>query len=184
MPFPLPLTPFEFYYYSDHRPDYPMTVPVDLRFSGEIVRESFLASLRQAVERHPLLNARIRGTQSWPEWIAAVEPAPFVDWADESVPIAHPAGDVIDLTQEAGLRVFVRVGSESARVLLHVHHACADGGGVLRFVEDLLILYAHATERTGAAPRLGELHPARLADRAQWPAILGNPVSRRLHRGQ
>jgi hypothetical protein len=32
--FPLPLTPFEYYYWCDDRPDYPTTFPIELTFSG------------------------------------------------------------------------------------------------------------------------------------------------------
>ena len=59
--FPLALTPFEYYYYSDDCAEYPTTFPVELRFSGTLVREHFAAALEETVRRHPLLRVNVEG---------------------------------------------------------------------------------------------------------------------------
>ncbi|MCH7752913.1 MAG: chromosome condensation protein, partial [Planctomycetes bacterium] len=53
---PLPLSPFEFYYWCDDRPDYPTTFPVELMFRGPLRRKAFAEALQVCLDRHPLLN--------------------------------------------------------------------------------------------------------------------------------
>ncbi len=56
--FPLPLTPFEYYYWCDDQDDYPTAYPVDLTFSGSLEVEPFCRAVALIVARHPLLSAR------------------------------------------------------------------------------------------------------------------------------
>lgn len=141
--FPLPLTPFEYYYYRDDCREYPTTFPVELLFTGTLVREYFLAALDETVGRHPMLRAVVEGDPR-PRWVADRRKRPEVDWADESVPIAHPGGEFIDLATEPGLRTWVRTGPNRARVLFQIHHACCDGLSALLFLRDFLAAYRGA----------------------------------------
>jgi Condensation domain len=142
--FPLPLTPFEYYYYLDDCREYPTTFPVELQFAGTLVREHFLAALGETRARHPMLCAVIDTSQRRPRWVADGRARPEADWADASVPVAHPAGEFIDLTSGPGLRTWVRTTPAGARVLFQFHHACCDGLSSLQFVRDLLIAYQKA----------------------------------------
>lgn len=153
MLFPLPLTPFEYYYLSDDRPAYPTTYPVDMRLSGELEREPFLLAVRQALERHPLLNACIDDSGPMPQWVPSPE-LPSVNWADESVPITHPDGEYIDLRTRPGLRVFVRTRPGGAQALFQFHHACCDGLASFRFGEDVFICYRRIVGGADAEPTL------------------------------
>ncbi len=167
MPFPLPLVPLEYYYWSDHRPDYPMVYPIDLRFSGELDRGAFEAALRQTIERHPMLGARIEDGSPMPRWVQDSPPAVHLDWAEADTPLVHPAGAWIDLAREPGLRTFVRVGHGASRVFMQMHHACCDGLAALQFLGDLLAYYAQGTGDPQSAAKLPPLCPEQLADRGR-----------------
>ena len=68
--FPLPLTPFEYYYWCDDRPEYPTTFPLELLFRGPLRREPLEAAIRVCLDRHPLLAANLDTTTKFPQWIA------------------------------------------------------------------------------------------------------------------
>ena len=151
MPFPLPLTPFEYYYWCDDQPEYPTTYPVTMTFSGAVDRGGLEGALAESLRRHPMLTARIEDSDKGvPMWVRGDKETPDIDWAAEGVPVSHPAGERIDLRTGGGLRVWVRQQESSCRVMMQFHHACCDGIGALRFAEDLLVCYSR---RTGGASR-------------------------------
>ncbi len=146
--FPLPVTPFEYYYLADDRPAYPMTFPFELRFRGALDRRRFTAALSAAIKRHPLLQATIDESTARPSWVRSAD-SPWLDWRDSPDPIDHPAGERIDLRSEPGLRTWVRAEGDSTCVLHQFHHAACDGLAALRFIEDWMLLY-NCGERGGA----------------------------------
>jgi hypothetical protein len=165
--FPLPFTPFEYYYYLDDCPAYPTAFPVELRFSGRLVRDHFTAALERTLARHPMLCAVVDDSGRRPVWIADKRGRPFVDWADESVAIAHPAGEYIDLKAESGLRTWVRASPGGARVLFQIHHACCDGLSALQFLADFLASYKAAAEADDEGAGLRDLDAQLLHRRGQ-----------------
>jgi len=67
--FPLPLTPFEQYLWTDDRPAYPMFSLIRLFFDGEILRDALEAALDEMVLRHPLLTSVVDpSARPWPAW--------------------------------------------------------------------------------------------------------------------
>ncbi len=167
--FPLPLTPFEYYYWCDDRPDYPTTFPVELTFSGTLEPEPFCRALTTVVTRHPLLTARIqRQRRAVPCWVEGDGQPPSVDWARGDVPISHPQGEQMDLSRGPGLRVWVRQAEPATRVLLQFHHACCDGLGANRMLEELLIAYHEHVAGRDPACVLKPLEPQRLRARGDF----------------
>lgn len=167
--FPLRLTPFEWYMLEDDRPEYPMTFSLRLGLQGRIRRGAFEAALADACARHLLLCARIRRrSRREPRWELVGQITPYLDWDDASVPWRCPAGEAIDLTAEAGLRVWVRQGPETASVMLLFHHACCDGIGALQFAGDLLAAYGIRTAAGGSQPELLRLDASRLSARGDF----------------
>jgi hypothetical protein len=169
--FPLPLTPFEHYMWTDDRPAYPMTGVLEYHFRGSIDRDAWEAAVAESLTRHPLLTAHVvlRGLGR-PCWvIPSREPTP-VDWGPWSARIRLPKGEGIDLTRENGLRVFVRQGEDRVRVLTQVHHACTDALGAMRFFGDVLAGYARRVEPDGPHPIVDPLDAACLARRgvSRW----------------
>jgi hypothetical protein len=148
--FPLPLTTMESFMVADATVGYPMMADHYLYFAGRIDRAAFDAGLAFALERNPLLTARVesdgRGGLQW----SLGKQSPTVDWAPIGTPVDDRYNGHVDLTKEPGLRIWVREGQDRSTVLLHVHHACADGIGGFAFIEDLMAGYANAYP--GATP--------------------------------
>ena len=128
-------------------------------------------AVRAAQARHPLLTALVDDNGPQPQLrIDGGGCQPFVDWAADTAPITHTRGAYIDLRCEVGLRVWVRAGTETTRVLVQIHHACCDGLGCLQFLEDLFLCYAVALGGTNEPVPLPELDPARLQKRGHFIA--------------
>ena len=170
MPFPLPFTPFEYYYWSDDRPRYSMTFPVELVFSGHLERETFARALRKTLQRHPQLRACVDDREARPSWVEASESPSWFDWADGDDPIDHPRGETIDLRHESGLRVWARAGNETTRLVMQFHHACCDGLAALQFIEETLVHYAGEASGLSAAVELPPLDEDQLLRRDQFAA--------------
>ncbi|OHB77971.1 MAG: hypothetical protein A2W31_08020 [Planctomycetes bacterium RBG_16_64_10] len=161
--FPLRLTPFEYYYWCDDRPDYPTVFPLELVFSPALDRGPLEQALAVVIERYPLLGSLIaEDRRRGPCWVGGAPPI-VVDWAGQEVPISHVDGPRIDLHRAAGLRIWARAGPDRTRLVLQFHHACCDGIGALRLVEDWLTAYARECgDRAAANLALAPREPAEL----------------------
>ncbi len=157
---PLHLNAADHLWLAQDLPGYPSTFVVQLEFTGQIDRPAWEASIDEALDRHPLLRAHIRpGKRDLPCWQSAPRQLPPIDWSAEGAPIICPTGEAIDLASETGLRIWIRLGVERARVLLQFHHAACDGTGAYRFIGDLLATYA---ARTDSAEMPSTLAPVKL----------------------
>jgi hypothetical protein len=169
--FPLPLSTFEKYMLLDDRPDHPMAFAFQLRLLGEISRSAFESSLDEALARHPLLCALAdRTTRNGPVWRLADGLRPTVDWGALGASIGNGRGDGIDISAEAGLRVWVRQGDGAAELTLQFHHACCDAIGALRFIGDLLAAYGMRTASADRHPTLPSCDPTSLVQRGEYAA--------------
>lgn len=166
--FPLQLSPLEYAMVADDRPAYPMTYVIQLQLSGQVSTEAFKAATHDALERHPLMRSIIAVRKAnRPCWVEAKDIEPLIDCAPEGTPIGCERGEVIDPTQELGVRIWIRQGAERATVLFQFHHANTDGTGSYRFIGDLLAGYGM---RTGAAehrPTYGDLDRQLLRNRTR-----------------
>lgn len=141
----LKLVAFERYLLADDRPSHPMTFRIKLRFSGRFDALAFRTAVKKAIERHPLLHAHLSGDRpSRLRWVPALDASTYVDMAGLEDPLTFPGSEQIDLGVENGVRIWVRTGEEAAEVRFQFHHACCDGIGAYRFVEDLLCAYDQA----------------------------------------
>lgn len=164
MLFPLPLTAFENYMLADDHSDQPMSFFLRLSFWGSLDRNAFQAAIQQTVARHPLFQALVGQVDGIPSWIQAENIAPQILWNDADEPSSEQAG-YLDLAREVGVRVFVSHTEEQARVLFQFHHACTDGMGAVRFIEDLLAIYTAEHSGEGERPRLAPINRSLLRDR-------------------
>lgn len=163
---PLPLTPFEHFMLLDDRPEYPMTFFGELRFAGELRQREFEHALQAAAVRHPLLRARVDRTSADDVcWIPLDGGRPSIDRGTSTAPIVSDHNGFLDLTRQPGVRVWVRVGEGTSYMLWQFHHACCDGHGAMRFIEDVLTVYAAATTDSGPAPQLRPVELSRLKSR-------------------
>jgi hypothetical protein len=74
----------------------------------------------------------------------------------------------LNLAAEPGLRLQVCAGPERATLFCQVHHCCADGPGIHRFLGDVLAVYGQLTAFDDP-PELLPLDAALLRRRNQWP---------------
>ncbi len=186
--FPLPLTLFEEFQLADQRPGYPQTFIIQLAFLGRIEQEAFERAVRVAVARHPLLATRVEPLGKYAHTWVPVDGDTPIDWASIEVSrdngpwedrlLGGGYGQPVDLYQRAGLSIWVRQGDQRSEVRLQFHHACCDGIGGFRFVEDLLVAYAaemDGDQRTSLAP----LDTDRLAVRGHF-GLMPRPWRQRL----
>jgi hypothetical protein len=169
MCWPLTLTAFERYMWCDSRPTSPMTHFVILRCSGPLDEAAFRTAVAGAVDRHPLLRARIEGRETGPaRWVRAPAAPPACDVAGAAAPLRLPGTEELDLRRENGFRAWVRGDADETVIRLQFHHACCDGVAAIRFVEDILVAYDHLVRRGTGAPPWPPLRPDRLPRRADF----------------
>ena len=172
--FPMALTPLEYYYWCDDRPEYPTCYPVEMTFSGPLDRDHFLAAWSATTARHPMVGARIDTSGKRPMWVAGGGDPPPVDWADTPTPVLPAARRHIDLRTECGLKAWVRIGPSTTRLRLQFHHACCDGQAAVQFAEELLIRYHCEVVGEAADTDLPTLHPGLLKTRGMPPQVSAN----------
>ncbi len=166
---PLRATSFERYMRTDDRPRHPMTFTIRLKFSGRIERTAFDAAVEQGVRRHPLLGAHLVGEHPGPmTWVAAENPAPYLDYGDENEPLHFPGTEQIDLRTHTGLRIWVRGGEARTEMRFQFHHCCCDGIGAYQLVEDVLCAYHNEICPQDERVVLHPLDPQLLHSRARF----------------
>jgi len=189
MTLPLRWSPFERYMLRDDRASHPMTFTIRLKFAGSFDAQAFERAVLEAVERHPLLRARLAGERPAEfTWVASPDPRPYLDIGPLDAPLRFPGTpgtEQIDLRQANGLRIWVRTGAdhEGARkteMRFQFHHACCDGLGAYRYLEDVLACY-HRAVVPGEHPPLRPLESEDLARRADygltwWKLLLRLPA--------
>jgi hypothetical protein len=150
----------------EDRPKHPMTFVIEAVVRGELDRTAFESAVEEALHRHPLLQSLVKpAKRDLPCWVHDPNLRPMLDWNDEGQPLDCPAGEPIDLTLEAGVRIWVRQGDGRARATFQFHHACCDGIGAHRFIGDLLCAYGQRTAPANARPTFGEIDPELLKTR-------------------
>ncbi len=141
--FPLPLTCFEEYLFSEDRPAYPMTVMFKLRLSGFLEQRAFDEALSLVLPRHPLLRAIVsRGRSGGLTWRDCPGWRPAINWGGRGDGDGFPEASFMDLTREPGMRVWCFERDTGHDLVMQIHHCCTDGKGLLLFMEDLLLAYA------------------------------------------
>lgn len=156
--FPLPLTCLEEYMLCDDRPSHPMTGVLRLRFSGALNRTAWEAALAVTVQRHVLLRSTVEsGGRRRLHWVDHPGWCPAVAWQAAVNPYGLPPMSYLDLRQQPGTRVWVVDGREGHEAVFQVHHACSDGLGLARMLEDLLISYAQQLGAQDPGPALAEV---------------------------
>jgi len=163
--FPLRLTDFELYHIIDDSPKYPGVFPFEIRFRGQLNRDALAAAWRAALQRHPMLSTRLSGQIPNAYWIAGKSPELRWCVADESSCHESPA---FDLRCEPPLRAHVSAGVEQFSLKMLFHHACCDGVGALRFVEDLLLAYDQNVTQPSSGPHWPPLNIERLHVRGEF----------------
>jgi len=173
MTFPLPLTTIEESMFWEDRPAYPWSCFMRLRFSGCLTRDVVERATEKALDRHPLLRAKVALRRlRRPQWVDVKDPRPVIHWQTGEPQDELPAARHLDLQKEIGLRLHVTAG-KSSEVVFQFHHACCDGRGILAFIEDWLIVYASASHNEAADAPVPALEPERLSVRGRYGLTIG-----------
>ena len=161
--FPMYVPPIDWYFLSDDSPEYPMSFFLDLDFSGQLEQDKFETALAEALKRHPLLLSIVQpAKQNRICWVIDANRVSPIDWGSIETPLEFENGGYIDIRQSTGLRVWVRQGSDQARVTMQFHHAACDGTGAYRFVGDLLACYMQLLPSCEGKVELSQFDPALL----------------------
>lgn len=177
--FPLAFTPFERLMLLDDRVDYPMTIHVELGFTGRMDKNVFIPAMKQTVARHPLLAARVEWRGRWPFWMGPATSPVKITWQETEPPVYSMRPTQIDIIQGPGVEAHVHVGRNNTSVLVMFHHSCCDGQGARRFLFDLTTAYerlALGENSTRGMARVDQLLEERLKKRSEFAA----PVVREL----
>lgn len=135
--FPLPLTPFEYYFLCEERPDFAGVIPIELEATGGLDRAHFERAFQLTHRRHPMLSARVvaRG-RDWPTWVEG-----------EAEPICYVApelsSDRLSSTSLTCARLHVDESAERIRFFFEFRHLAVDGLGAFQFITDLFVAYGH-----------------------------------------
>ena len=161
--FPLPLTAFEQFMLADESADYPMVFYLQVRLIGVVDRDVMRLAVDDALGRHPLLCSRVEERGGECCWVWDGDQIPEANWDRVSWGNQAPWQQSIDLRTGIGLRVWGEQLADNATVTLQFHHACCDGIGAARFLEDVAIAYAqHYAYSSGQESVVTELRPVNL----------------------
>jgi hypothetical protein len=164
--FPMPLAAFEQYMLMDDNPSFPITFFIQFRLKGCLNLTALEESLKEAVQRHPLLCCRVerRAGRYW--WLWSPEAVSRTELNPDVWRTTKPWLQPINLSVEAGTRAWGEVTETEAAITLQFHHACCDGIGASQYLEDIAICYARRTTVHQPLPELRQLRPEALLTRA------------------
>lgn len=175
----LPLTPFERYMLADSQPGFPMETSMQLHFGGPLDPNLFRQALAVALDRHPLMTARLVG-RGWRRCWQLVD-QPKVDEVLEMAPdftsFLAERRMHFNLAERGGLRVQLHVGSAESVITLSAHHAVTDGVGAFQFVADCFAVY-QAYHQGRPTPPLPPFSSDALAQRGRPRWIVAVPITR------
>ncbi|WP_157979013.1 condensation domain-containing protein, partial [Nocardia aurea] len=154
------------------------TIPVAVRWSGNLDRQALIAAIGDVADRHESLRTIYPATGGVP-YQRLVETRPDVEVVtcteeDLAARIQQAAGHAFDLAGEPPVRAWLFALSEQEHVLLLVmHHIAADGWSMTPLGRDLSRAYAARVE--GRTPDWTPL-PVQYADYALWQRVLLDSV--------
>lgn len=157
----LPLTAFEEQMLADDRPTHPMVIPMRLDFAGGPPPATLAAAFAATLQDEPLLTARVE--RRWcgrPRWVPGESPQLLVSSrADSDADVAAWIGAPprIDPWHGPVLHAEVVTRPDGWTLLIAVHHAAADGLGIVGFVERWLGAAAGREAPQRPQARVGKL---------------------------
>jgi hypothetical protein len=146
--FPQRFTPFEYYFWLEHLPEYPQVFYIRLDCRGLLDREAFVKAYDLAHQRHPFLSSRIEYDQrGWPRWTAGA-PAPIlwgndVSWRKAGLTNSENSPRVLARVTQAG---------DDTTLSFAFDHIAVDGMGGFQFITDLMVAYAHLCAGEAGTP--------------------------------
>jgi len=162
--FPLPLTPFEIYFYWDGTPEFPMFLEGAVHLTGQLHPARFEQAIRSSLKQHPLFSAQVQKQGKDLYWVES-ETGPTIEWLQAPLDLnTHDWGMPGDLLQGNQFRICVYSHAESTIVYYHCHHIYTDQAGMCQFLNDVFAHYATLQGEVISASV--PVNPDRIRDRA------------------
>jgi len=130
---------------------YPCNIYVRMKLRGELHRDHFTEAVRAMFASNPLLGATLETRWGRSGWLIQEVAQRVIHWRTDSLDSQNvPEESQFDLHCEAGLRIDVVSPGECADrhpngnvtlVAFKLHHAVADGLGIIAAIHDLWIAY-------------------------------------------
>jgi len=163
----LPCTAFEELMLSHDFEGFPCTICLKMVVSGFIVREHFQTSVMQMLEQNPLMRSRLTRRFGRSIWQIQSQIEQVVHWKTADTNPEWPATSSIDLAVHHGLKLEVhQTGREDSHIFATVHHAVADGQGIIAAFHEMWLCYDSLC-RGDTVPRI-ERSQDRLRDRNRF----------------
>jgi NRPS condensation-like uncharacterized protein len=166
--FPLTLSNFEHYAFRDDSPAHPMVIALRTPFEGTLDETAFRVALRETLDANPLLRATVDNSGWQTQWRLSEDfepPLTCHTYETQYPPVSCPL-KWINLERETGAVFELRLCATRGVLISHIHHACADGIGAMRFLGDLFSRYGQLTATCDEdRPRVRTPNPAVLAKR-------------------
>ncbi len=174
-PSPLTPTPFERYMLVEDRPAYSMSFVIVAELDGRADETAMRQAIRCALQRHPMLTARLVRRRGRTNWVGSTT-EPTIVWHDSatgSAPATRP-----NPSRGSGVLFHVLRDDEQTSLHFYFHHAVTDGIGAGQFIGDVLALYGQQTATIEDRPRLLPLDMEHLKQRHRFDIRIPYPVSR------
>ena len=170
----IPFSLFEEYMALDDSAEFPMDPAILLRFDGTLDARAAREAFEETLARHPLLTSVARRRRGKLFWVPTERRPEIVCKDCDAEPnvfnaSGFPNVEPLDLFRAPGFRVsFLESKRENwTRVLIHFHHAVADGLGMMRVVAEWLLRYAQKMGVVEPSFRLEEIDREAFARRGK-----------------
>lgn len=150
--FPLELTAFEEYMFTDDRPSQPMMIVLVSEVTGDLRESEFREAAGELFEAHPLLRCIVGRISGRLHWIPVPCADNIVEWVElpaQEFRSLVPDLRRRDLRQQTGCCLRVLHSTSGSRIFLEVHHACCDGLAAVHLVAELFARYGVKTAAEG-----------------------------------
>ena len=124
-----------------------MVIAFRTPFEGTLDETAFRVALRETLDANPLLRATVDNSGWRTQWRLSEDFEPPITWikyGTEYPPVCCPL-KWIDLERQTGAVFELRLCATRGVLISHIHHACADGIGAMRFLGDLFSRYGQLT---------------------------------------
>ena len=148
---------------------FPCTICLKMVVSGFIVREHFETSVMQMLEQNPLMRSRLTRRFGRSIWQIQSQIEQVVHWKTADTNPEWPATSSIDLAVHHGLKLEVhQTGREDSHIFATVHHAVADGQGIIAAFHEMWLCYDSLC-RGDTVPRIERSESLR----TNWSEVVG-----------
>lgn len=163
--FPIPLTPFELYFFWDGTADYPMLMEGAFHLRGNLQKSDFESAVRAALKKHPLFLAKVEKQGKNYFWVDA-EREPEIEWLESPLDLENHAWNFsVDLLKQNVFQLSVYSSEQTAIVYYGCHHIYADQTGFCRFMSDVFTQYAKL--QGAEIEEQSTVQPERIVDRGK-----------------